>query len=122
MKSMMKALAAMAGATAVAVILAACGGGGGPGGREARDQVEKLVSALDLYCLAEARYPPSIADAAVVGRLTNLVQGLSFTDPWGNPLGYSSPGPGACEVWSNGPDGRPDTRDDFRMRRGPATP
>ncbi len=107
---------------AVTTGLTACGGGGGAEGREARKQVEAMAAALDFYCLGNARYPESITHAAVIGQLTNAAPGLSFTDPWGRPIGYKSAGPGACEVWSAGPDGVTDTPDDIRIRRGAAAP
>jgi hypothetical protein len=107
---------------ALAAGLTACGGGGGAEGRQARKQVEALAAALDFYCLGNARYPESITDATVVGQLTNAAPGLSFTDPWGRPIGYASTGPGNCEVWSAGPDGLAGTPDDIRIRRGAAAP
>jgi hypothetical protein len=122
MRSLSRTCLAACGALALAVGLSACGGRGGPEVREARDQVGKLAGALDMYCLGQARYPESITDPAVAGQLTNLVVGLSFTDPWGRPIGYASTGPGNCEVWSAGPDGLAGTPDDIRVRRGAAAP
>lgn len=87
----------------------------------ASTQLTKIRTAIAIYEVDTGRYPPDL------GALVKMPDGLKGwkgpylaadvpKDPWGNPYGYRFPGkrrPESYDLFSNGPDGKPDTDDDL---------
>lgn len=88
----------------------------------AKTQIRSFTLALDNYEIDNGAYPKSGDLDALVNAPTNspgwkgpYIDKIPL-DPWNNPYTYLYPGrhnPNGYDLWSNGPDGRPDTDDDI---------
>jgi len=86
--------------------------------------IATLKTALGKFEMAAGRYPTeSEGLQALVQRPSSLPESVNWqrgletrtvpTDPWGNDYVYRRPSEGEYELFSMGPDGRPDTEDDI---------
>jgi general secretion pathway protein G len=74
--------------------------------------MKNVTGAIEMYRMDEGKPPPTL-DALVEKR---HVKRNDVIDPWGQPFGYRFPGtkdPKGYDLWSNGPDMKPDTADDI---------
>lgn len=89
--------------------------------KAAEAQMSSIKSALDLFKMDNGFYPTTeVGLFALVGDISaRLGSGSGYLnsdtvpmDPWGRPFGFVSDGY-VFTVWSNGPDGVPQTQDDI---------
>ena len=57
-------------------------------------------------------FPNSMTNAGVWKALTNIVNNLEMTDPWGRPWYYIRDARSGYMIWSHGADGSNGTPDD----------
>ena len=92
-----------------------------------KTQISNVLSALDQYRLDSHRHPSTEQGLdALVHKPSSGIVPKSYPDggymkkvpkdSWGLDFNYASPGSHGndVEVWSNGPDGEPDTEDDVK--------
>lgn len=92
--------------------------------QKAVSDITALESALDMYRLDNNRYPSSdqglqaLIAKPVIAPVPHSYPEEGYIrrlprDPWNNDYQYLYPGQhGKVDIWSVGPDGEPDTRDD----------
>jgi general secretion pathway protein G len=77
----------------------------------ARQDIQAVVTALNLYRLDNTTYPPTAQGLEALTR--PAANGRTYldrvpVDPWNRPYLYAQPGQhGDVDVWSHGADGRP---------------
>lgn len=78
----------------------------------AKAQLATLCQAVDMYKVEFGSFPNVMTNAGVWKALTNLVNNLEMTDPWGHPWYYIRDARSGYQIWSNGADGSNGTPDD----------
>jgi general secretion pathway protein G len=92
-----------------------------------KGQIGAFKTPIDLYQMTFRKYPTSLQDLVVAPadvdqakwqkEIGPSIPGGSIPkDAWGNDYQFAAPGthnPNGYDIWSNGPDGAPNTADDI---------
>ena len=77
----------------------------------AEQEMKTIDGALETYFMEKSGCPAALNDLIANGNLKKN----DLTDPWGTPFVFSCPGeknPSGWDLWSYGPDKKPNTEDD----------
>lgn len=85
---------------------------------QAKAQLQQICLAIEKYKNEYGNYPAQMTNAAVWGKLTNFVDRITATDPWGLGWNYKRDARAGYYVWSLGPDASNGTPDDVSNKAG----